>query len=146
MNGPLFVQAILRPYMEFMGKTDYEPYLQSLVVDLNSLKKLHPLQRCEVLDSMAKSYAKWSGRHWIIGHVKFIERFGVLIEDGKLVGENCSYGISSAIGVVMQLLVDEGVRSLGHRENILDPAFNKIGVGFAPHGRYKTNCVLEFSD
>jgi uncharacterized protein YkwD len=65
---------------------------------------------------------------------------------GKWYGENCSYGEDTPIGVVIQLLVDEGVRDLGHRKNILSYEFKRIGIGYAKHTRYGINCVQEFSD
>ena len=44
----------------------------------------------------------------------------------------------------MQLLVDDKVPNFGHRKNILNPAFKKVGVSIRPHKVYHYNCVMEF--
>lgn len=51
-------------------------------------------------------------------------------------GENISYGSSSARDIVLQLIVDDGVPSRGHRENIMRPDFRTVGIGTGPHSRY----------
>jgi uncharacterized protein YkwD len=45
---------------------------------------------------------------------------------------------------VLQLLIDEGIEDLGHRNNILNPRFNSIGVSIKPHKSYDYNCVMSF--
>jgi uncharacterized protein YkwD len=146
VDGALFVETVLKPYLELVGDTAFSPYLQSLITTLNSKKNQTPLKHDLWLEMMAKSYATYSGRKGIIGHNRFDQRFQLLISLRKTVGENCSYGEESAVGVVVQLLIDEGVANLGHRKNILSNTFKKIGVGFAPHRGYGINCVHEFSD
>jgi hypothetical protein len=146
VDGKMFIQTILKPYLELTGDTVYSPDLQSLINQLNSKKNQTPLKHDLWLEMMAKSYATYSGRKGIIGHNRFDQRFQLLISLRKTVGENCSYGEESAVGVVVQLLIDEGVANLGHRKNILSNTFKKIGVGFAPHRGYGVNCVQEFSE
>ncbi len=56
--------------------------------------------------------------------------------------ENVSYGMSDARDVLLQLLVDDGVASRGHRRNILDARMRLVGVGCAAHPRFRTVCVM----
>ena len=60
-------------------------------------------------------------------------------------GENISYSRKSAREVVVALIVDDGVRSRGHRKNIFNPKFNYAGAAFGPHARYRTVCTIDFA-
>jgi len=59
-------------------------------------------------------------------------------------GENISYGSTSAREIVIQLLVDDGVPSRGHRKNIMNNMFNSIGVSYGKHKQYGSMCVVDF--
>jgi uncharacterized protein YkwD len=60
-------------------------------------------------------------------------------------GENISYSQKTARGVVLALIIDDGVRSRGHRKNIFNPKFNYAGAGFGPHARYRTVCTIDLA-
>jgi uncharacterized protein YkwD len=51
------------------------------------------------------------------------------------IGENVGYDTQA------QVLFDGWMNSTGHRDNILDPAYNEIGVGQATRGLYQYWCV-----
>lgn len=59
-------------------------------------------------------------------------------------GECCSYGEDSGLGVVLQLLIDNGVESLGHREICLSNEYSRVGISLQYHKVYGANCVLDF--
>jgi uncharacterized protein YkwD len=146
LDGQLFVKTILKPYLEAKGDTDMsEPYISSLIADLNRLPRLKPLWRSQLLTKMAKDYAISSGKEGIIGHKDFDQRFASLYRSGWTVGENCAYHQPSALDAVIDLLIDDGIESLGHRHNILSPVFTKVGISFAPHRDYDNVWVMEFS-
>jgi len=60
-------------------------------------------------------------------------------------GENISYSQKTARGVVLALIIDDGVRSRGHRKNIFSPKFNYAGAAFGPHARFRTVCTIDFA-
>jgi uncharacterized protein YkwD len=62
-----------------------------------------------------------------------------------LTGEEMSLGQTTAKGVVIQLIVDEGSRMRAHRSDLMNPLFTLAGVGCAPHTTYRTVCVIDLS-
>ena len=61
------------------------------------------------------------------------------------VAENISYGGNTARGVIIQLIVDDGVPGRGHRVNIFSPTYRFVGVGCESHARYNGTCTLDFA-
>ncbi|MDQ3199070.1 MAG: CAP domain-containing protein [Verrucomicrobiota bacterium] len=59
--------------------------------------------------------------------------------------ENISYGKASARDIVIALIVDDGLRTRKHRNNIFNPAFNFAGAAIGPHARYRTVCSIDFA-
>jgi uncharacterized protein YkwD len=71
-----------------------------------------------------------------------IERYG----KWKIrIAENIAYGNSSARQIVVFLLIDDNVKSRGHRLNLLHPDFNLVGVATGTHPVYSTICVMDFA-
>ncbi len=71
-----------------------------------------------------------------------IERYGNW--QGEI-GEIIGYGFREPRMVVIQLIVDDGVRGRGHRRNIFNPAFRRAGVACGSHADYGTMCVVDFA-
>jgi uncharacterized protein YkwD len=60
-------------------------------------------------------------------------------------GENISYGQETALEVVIQLIVDDGVPSRGHRTNLFNPNFKVCGTFTGPHKVYNTMTTQNFA-
>lgn len=143
-NGPLFSESFLETYMQ-ENQLENSSYIRSLQRDLKKAKGLAPLFPEKDLTAIAQGHAVRSGEKGTTGHNEFKKRFEPLMGDPYMhVAENCSYGYERAIDIVLSLLIDEGIKSLGHRNNILAPDFNSVGVAIRPHKSYRVNCVMDF--
>jgi Cysteine-rich secretory protein family len=71
-----------------------------------------------------------------------MDRFG---QRGGYAGENIQYGARDARGIVMSLIVDDGVRGRGHRQNIFASNFRMVGVACGSHATYREMCVMDFA-
>lgn len=144
MDGPRFAETVLDEYVR-THNVDNNSYLRSLYRDLRNTEGLPLLHPEEDLTSIAQQHATESGRTGHTGHKNFEQRFEPFMGNPyQNVGENCSYGYARAIDIVLSLLIDDGVKSLGHRENILNPEFNSVGVAIREHKRYRYNCVIDY--
>ena len=148
LDGKKFRDTYAKGY--FIGPTN--SYRQSLYADLVKIKDLPMLVPVESLCRAAKSHAVETGKQGTFGHksenghrpAERIERFGY--GSFTAVAENCSYGYPDALGIVMQLLADDGVPMVGHRKNILNPRFKAVGVSIQPHKVMRFTCVQDFGD
>lgn len=112
------------------------PYKTSLEETLNTMKPVVALQFDQELYESAKCFAKESGEAGITGHTR--------VKCPKAnVAECCSYGMDTAKDVVLQLLIDHNVASLGHRKICLDPSYTKAGASEHPHTKYTTCTVVD---
>ena len=60
-------------------------------------------------------------------------------------GENISCGRQSAREIVIALIVDDGLRSRKHRDNIFSTNFTVAGAATGPHAQYRTICSMAFA-
>jgi len=74
-----------------------------------------------------------------------MERYGSFARSFTL-GENIAYGTDKGRDIVIDLLVDDGVPSRGHRINIMNKAFTQTGVAFGTHTQYRTSCTITYAD
>lgn len=61
-------------------------------------------------------------------------------------GENIDFGASTGREIAIDLLVDDGVSSRGHRENILRSSYQFAGISVGSHAQYGTMAVIDFAD
>jgi uncharacterized protein YkwD len=73
------------------------------------------------------------------------ERIGLYGNWEKMVGENIAYGQAQARDVILSFIVDDGVPSRSHRQNLMNPKFCVVGIACGPHPVYQTMCVLIFA-
>ena len=81
----------------------------------------------------AADHVRDTGRRGLIGHTgsdgsdltKRIARYGTWSGE---IGEEISYGIHGAREVIVDLLIDDGVATRGHRKSLLNPRWRHVGI------------------
>jgi hypothetical protein len=141
LDGRLFTETILNPFLEGRSKTKYT---RSLIRDLSKTKDLPVLKPQQDLYNIARQHAVNSGKKGITGHEGFDRRFKPLLGKYRMVAENCAYGFEDGMTNVLQLLIDEDIPKLGHRKNLLSADYNSVGVSIQYHKKYRYNCVIDF--
>jgi len=143
LDGAKFMRTYAAKYL-----TGGSSYVSSLKRDLQQVKNRPMLYPEQNLCYTAAIHAQDMGSHGMTGHdssdgTECFDRIGSYYKCGTA-AENCSYGYSGALDIVMQLLIDDGVSSLGHRKSILNAEYNAMGTSIRPHKGYGYNCVQDF--
>ena len=114
----------------------YSTYRQSLINLLNFMQPVDALYFDTEAYKNAKCFAIEQGKAGTTGHTR------INCKDGNY-AECCSYGMDTGKDIVLQLLIDDDVPSLGHRINCLNKAYTKIGVSVQNHVKWDTCAVLD---
>ncbi|MBD2579145.1 CAP domain-containing protein [Oscillatoria sp. FACHB-1406] len=117
---------------------------------LRAKQPLQPLRLSAGMSQAAKDHVNDIGSRGIIGHYgsdgsQFSDRLGRYGASSGAIGENISYGVTTAEAIVMQLIVDDGVVGRFHRENIFYNDFSATGVACGLHRRYEELCTIVYS-
>ncbi len=117
---------------------------------LQKVSPLPALARCPGLDGAALLHVLDQGPAGARGHRgtdgsspwKRMARFG---QWSGRAAENIAYGQRDARDIVVALIVDDGVRDRGHRQNIFGREFRLAGIACGPHAAYGRMCVMDFA-
>lgn len=138
-----FLDEIALPYIK-ENALETSSYSKSLIRTLRTQRALPALRKNENLTKMAVDYALEAGKRGWTDHIRTEARFKKYAPEMNVTGENLQFGSMSAVEVVMDLLIDQDIQHLGHRENILDIDFTQIGVAYDRHKTYETIGVMVF--
>ncbi len=142
-NPALFAKTVVKQYPEKSGQGYLVNswYYTSLLDTLKKIKPIVVLKPDINCFNSAQCHALYAGATGYAGH----DRSSPECQSKKYFnGECCDYGNKEPLEIVMSLLIDEGVPSLGHRDVCLSP-YKKIGVSIQAHQKYRYNAVLDFS-
>lgn len=119
---------------------------------INALRQTRPLPPLTVFNGMsmaAKDLVKEginTERQITINTDKVEDKIALYgIVQGKQ-GENISYGGSSAQDIVMLMIIDDGIASRIHRQNILDSSYNATGVACDVHQAFGNLCAITYAE
>lgn len=111
------------------------PGESAIVRTMNTVRAANgvpPLRTGAALTRAARAHSVDMARRGYFDHGAFVQRlrrFGVRM---PYVGENLAYGGG---GLSAQSVVQMWMASAGHRENLLDRSFQRVGVGLAGSSR-----------
>ena len=109
---------------------------------INHYRKKHglkPLKAYYALDRLAKTHSSYMAKHKTCNHDGFNHRSIKVrkITGSGYVGENCyKYPAHSYNKRIAVKLVNGWMKSPGHRRNLLNPNYTKIGVGIVTKKEY----------
>lgn len=139
----LYPQDFLRnEVLNYYGTEKYgyyvknSSYRQSLIALLNSMQPVDALYFDSDAYTNAKCFAIEQGKAGTTGHTR------INCANGNY-AECCSYGMNTGKDIVLQLLIDHNVPSLGHRKNCLNKAYTKIGASVQNHLKWDTCAVID---
>jgi uncharacterized protein YkwD len=112
---------------------------------LQQVKPLPPLGYSEGLSNAALAHIMEQGPKGTLGHGNPWRRMNQFGQWGGYAGENIAYGNRDAQGIVVALIVDDGVPRRKHRANIFSPKYAVAGIASGPHARFGSMCVMDFA-
>lgn len=135
LNPKAFCNKYVLPKLEYDSNN---AYILTLVDYLYTMIPRNAIMPDKAQYDAAKCHAETSGVLGYVGHSRQSDKC-----KSKFLGECCSYGVSDPLGIVLQLLIDNGVSSLGHRYICLG-WYEVSGIAIAPHKGFGINTVLDF--
>ena len=114
-------------------------YYTTLSSTLLHAQSVSPVLPDKEMFETAECWAIESGGHGVVGHDR-------ITCEGGYWGENCSYGLSTGFAIIMQLLIDYGIESLGQRKNMLSPRWRGLGTSIRVHTGYGMCAVQNFTN
>lgn len=72
------------------------------------------------------------------------KRVKLKINEPGAIAENLSFGWPSAKEIIIQMIVDDGVPSRGHRLNLMSGNYEKVGIAISKHKTFQCVCAIEF--
>jgi uncharacterized protein YkwD len=143
-----FNSAVLTPFLTQFPEAK-SAYSRSLISDLKDAKPVVALSPSSKLNGIAAAHAKDLGikgmdiSHSSSSGLSFQQRMNAAGLQ-RCVAENMYEGRLTPLESVIFLLIDHGVKNLGHRKNLLDPNVKIFGVSFYPiKGRPETYFLVQ---
>ena len=146
---PLFKGKVYTPEGMAAGLETQEGWdaVEDAIKFLKATKPVPPLNGSEGLRLAAVSHVKEQSASGATGHAgadkmlieERVKSYGAWQGD---IGENLSYGNESARERLLTWLIDDGVKSRGHRRRVMSQDYKVAGISCGPHPEYGGMCVL----
>lgn len=127
------------------------PALEEAIAYLEKATPLGPLRWKEGLSRAARDHVRDQGRTRQTGHrgttgstlQQRLLKHGLPL---STFGEVITYGVNNPRMTAIQLLIDDGVPSRGHRHLIFKADFHVAGAATGPHQEYEAMTVVDLAD
>jgi uncharacterized protein YkwD len=149
-NSPTIRAPLPEEHGVYVNSVEGVPLIKETVKWLHKQRALPPVMWDDTLGRAAADMVRFQGPRGETGH----DRHGVdwmriaSHENARLFccGEVIMYGASTPRSIVVDLIVDDGVPSRGHRAIIFDSkyAFNAVGIAVGPHESFRSMCVIDW--
>ncbi len=144
----IYSERYIKPLLNSMEAKLYgSDDILECIAELDTITPVEPLKWSDGLHRAAAEWVDEQGATTEIGHASNwsarIKKYGSV---KSWMGENISYGGSSAADMVSNLMVDRGTSGRGHRRNIMSPLASVVCVAVGPHKSYGYMSVTEFTD
>lgn len=118
---------------------------------LHDALALPPLLATSGLARAARDHVVDTGPTGAVGHrgtdgSNSLQRISRRGSSEGLSGEVAVYGWDAAQDVVVDLLIDDGIRDRSHRRALLRPQYAQAGAACGAHARFRIMCVVEMAE
>ena len=114
---------------------------------LKNQKPINIIEFDEEASKVAEEYAKFlsnSKEEQIEDETQIEQRVEKYIDYDYAISESIDFGGSSGVEVIVNLLVDDGVKDRIHRENLFSNKFEYYGVAVFEHKEYDFCTVIDY--
>lgn len=115
---------------------------------LDTAAPVAPLQRLDQLDHACAKLAKHLEEEGAVAHgvdeFALEKRLVDTMGEMGMMAENLSFGWKDPKEVVMQMVIDDGIKTRGHRSSLFSTEFSHFGVASGPHKLYHHMTVVNF--
>ena len=117
---------------------------------LKSLKPMRSLKYSEEISKACRDHITDIGSKGLTGHIgsdgsNITDRLEKYCEWDGIVAENLDFGFKEASNIVMNMIMDDGVKERCQRRNIFSREFNYIGIGVGPHKIFGIGVVVGYA-
>jgi len=114
---------------------------------LKNQKPINVIEYDEEASKVAQDYSKFlsnSKEDQVEDESQIEQRVERYLEYDYSISENIDFGGSTGIEVIVNLLVDDGVKNRTHRDNLFSDKYEYYGVGVFEHPEYDYCTVIDY--
>ena len=129
-------------------ETEEGPRAYKEAIDfLKNQKPINVIEYDEEASKVAQDYSKFlsnSKEDQVEDESQIEQRVEKYLEYDYSISENIDFGGSTGIEVIVNLLVDDGVKNRTHRDNLFSDKYEYYGVGVFEHPEYDYCTVIDY--